>query len=410
MHETMNAKQIIETEHRVHLQTYTRSEVVFSRGKGVYLYDTDGRPYLDFVAGIAVNALGHCDEHLQRAISEQAARLWHCSNLYYSEPQVRLAQMLVENSFADKVFFCNSGTEAIEGAIKIARKWAAVNKGKHCFEIIAFHRSFHGRTMGALSATGQTKYWEGFQPMLPGFQFASFNDLTDVEHRIGPGTAAILVEPVQGEGGIYPAEQNFLQGLRDLCHRHQCLLMLDEIQCGLGRTGKLFAYEHYGIQPDILALAKPLAAGLPMGAILMTNAVAEAIRPGDHGSTFGGGPLVAHVATQTITRILDPALLEHVAQNGRYLISQLAERLASFEEVTAIRGLGLMIGIDIELDVKQIITTCLKNGLIIARAGENTLRLTPPLIVEQSQIDEAIEKLILSIQSVRGKNGSKSEN
>ncbi len=410
MDEPMNAKEIIETEHRVHLQTYARSEVVFSHGQGVYLYDTDGNAYLDFVAGIAVNALGHCDAHLQRALTEQAARLWHCSNLYYSEPQVRLAQILVDNSFADKVFFCNSGTEAMEGAIKFARKWATTNKGKDCYDIIAFNRSFHGRTMGALSATGQAKYWEGFQPMLPGFQFANFNDLEDVKRRIGPNTAAILVEPVQGEGGIHPADQDFMQGLRELCHRHQCLLMLDEIQCGLGRTGKLFAYEHYHIQPDIVALAKPLAAGLPIGAILMTEEIAGTIKPGDHGSTFGGGPLVAHIAVQTVKRILDSSLLDQVTQNGRYLISQLAQRLASFDEVTAIRGLGLMIGVDFQLDVKQIISASLKNGLIVARAGENTLRLTPPLIVERSHIDEAIDKLIHSIQHVRGSNGPKSKN
>jgi predicted acetylornithine/succinylornithine family transaminase len=406
----MNAKQIMETEHRVHLQTYARSEVVFSHGKGVYLYDTEGKKYLDFVAGIAVNALGHCDDQLQQALSEQAARLWHCSNLYYSEPQVRLAQILVEHSFADKVFFCNSGTEAMEGAIKIARKWAATVRGKHCFEIIAFHRSFHGRTMGALSATGQSKYWDGFQPMLPGFQFAQFNDLHDVEQRMGPATAGILVEPVQGEGGIYPAEADFMPALRELCHRHQCLLLLDEIQCGLGRTGKFFAYEHYGIQPDILVLAKPLAGGLPMGAILMTDAVAKTMKPGDHGSTFGGGPLVAHVASHAVSRILDQAFLQKVTQTGQYLISQLAQRLADFEEVTAIRGLGLMIGIDLQLDVKKLIAVCLENGLIVARAGENTLRLTPPLIVEKSHVDEAIEILTRSIQIARGNHGTKSKN
>ncbi|MDZ7332520.1 MAG: aspartate aminotransferase family protein [candidate division KSB1 bacterium] len=410
MDKKMNAKQIIEAEHRVHLQTYARSEVVFSHGKGVYLYDVAGKAYLDFVAGIAVNALGHCDPQLQQALTEQAARLWHCSNLYYSEPQVRLAQLLVDHSFADKVFFCNSGTEAIEGAIKIARKWATVNRGKDSHEIIAFNRSFHGRTMGALSATGQPKYWEGFEPMLPGFQFATFNDLNDVESRIGPKTAAIMVEPVQGEGGIHPAEPEFLQGLKELCRKQQCLLVLDEIQCGLGRTGKFFAYEHYGIEPDILALAKPLAGGLPMGAILMTDAVASAIKTGDHGSTFGGGPLVAHVAAHTVSRILGHGLLQQVAHNGRYLISQLAERLSPFEEVTAIRGLGLMIGIDFKLDVKQVIATCLNNGLIVARAGESTLRLTPPLIIERNHIDEAIDKLVQSIQIVRGKNGSKSKN
>ncbi|MDZ7265354.1 MAG: aspartate aminotransferase family protein [candidate division KSB1 bacterium] len=404
----MTTQQIIETEHRVHLQTYARSEIVFTHGQGVYLYDADGKPYLDFLSGIAVNALGHCDPQLQEALREQAARLWHCSNLYYSEPQVKLAALLVENSFADKVFFCNSGTEAIEGAIKFARKWAAVTKGSDCFEIIAFHRSFHGRTMGALSATGQSKFWEGFQPLLPGFQFANFNDLPDVEHRINSRTAAILVEPVQGEGGVYPAEPAFLRGLHRLCQQNNCLLILDEIQCGLGRTGKAFAYEHYGIQPDIMALAKPLAAGLPMGAILMTDAVANAIKSGDHGSTFGGGPLVAHVAFHAVKKILDQSLLNQVAANGHYLVAQLSQRLADFPEITAIRSLGFMIGIDLALDVKKVVSACMQHGLIVGRAGENTLRLTPPLIITKTHIDEAIDKLIQSILLVRENHGKKS--
>lgn len=406
----MTAQQTIETEHRVHLQTYARTDVVFTRGQGVYLYDADGKSYLDFLAGIAVNALGHCDPQLQQALLEQASRLWHCSNLYYSEPQVKLAALLVENSFADKVFFCNSGAEAIEGALKFARKWARATRGDDCFEIVAFNRSFHGRTMGALSATGQSKFWQGFQPMLPGFQFANFNDLADVVRRINSHTAAILVEPVQGEGGVYPAEPAFLKGLHQLCREHNCLLILDEIQCGLGRTGKAFAYEHYGIQPDIMVLAKPLAAGLPMGAILLTDAVAGTIKSGDHGSTFGGGPLVAYVAYQAVQKILDKSLLNQVTENGHYFISQLEQRLAGYPEIIAIRGLGFMIGIDMAVDVKTVVSASLQNGLIVGRAGENTLRLTPPLIVSRSHIDEAIDKLIQSISWVRKNHGETSKN
>jgi acetylornithine/N-succinyldiaminopimelate aminotransferase len=406
----MNSKEIIETEKRVHLQTYLRSEIVFTHGKGAYLYDSEGNRYLDFIAGIAVNAFGHCDEQLQQVLQEQATKLWHCSNLYYSEPQVRLATLLVDNSFADKVFFCNSGAEAIEGSIKIARKWASATKGENSYEIIAFNRSFHGRTMGALSATGQSKFWEGFQPMLPGFQFANFNDLESVENLITDKTCAVLVEPIQGEGGVYPAEIEFLKGLRDLCNIKNCLLILDEIQCGLGRTGNLFAYEHYGILPDMVALAKPIAAGLPMGAILLTDSVAEQIKPGDHGSTFGGSPLVASVAEHAVTRILNKSFLQQISNNGQYLISRLEDLRSRFDEINSIRGMGLMVGMDVTVDVKKIIHACLKNGLLVAKAGENTVRFTPPLIIEKSHIDEAIEKITKAFKQVRVENGQKSEN
>ena len=406
----MNSKEIIETEKRVHLQTYLRSEIVFTHGKGAYLYDSEGNRYLDFIAGIAVNAFGHCDEQLQQVLQEQATKLWHCSNLYYSEPQVRLATLLVDNSFADKVFFCNSGAEAIEGSIKIARKWASATKGENSYEIIAFNRSFHGRTMGALSATGQSKFWEGFQPMLPGFQFANFNDLESVENLITDKTCAVLVEPIQGEGGVYPAEIEFLKGLRDLCDIKNCLLILDEIQCGLGRTGNLFAYEHYGILPDMVALAKPIAAGLPMGAILLTDSVAEQIKPGDHGSTFGGSPLVASVAEHAVTRILNKSFLQQISNNGQYLISRLEDLRSRFDEINSIRGMGLMVGMDVTVDVKKIIHACLKNGLLVAKAGENTVRFTPPLIIEKSHIDEAIEKITKAFKQVRVENGQKSEN
>lgn len=406
----MNSKEIIETEKRVHLQSYLRSEIVFTHGKGVYLYDSAGKRYLDFVAGIAVNAFGHCDNQLQQVLQEQASKLWHCSNLYYSEPQVRLGQLLVDNSFADKVFFCNSGTEAIEGAIKIARKWALATKGENSFDIIAFNRSFHGRTMGALSATGQSKFWDGFQPMLPGFQFANFNDLESVKNLIRNKTCAVLVEPVQGEGGVYPAEFEFLKGLRELCKNKNYLLILDEIQCGLGRTGKLFAYEHYDILPDIVTLAKPIAAGLPMGAILMTDAVADWIKPGDHGSTFGGSPLVASVAEHAVGRILNKSFLQQIKENGQYLITCLENLRSRVDEITSIRGIGLMAGMDVTVDVKKVIHACMDDGLVVAKAGENTIRFTPPLIIEKSHIDEAIEKLIKALEQVRKENGPESEN
>ncbi|MCI0495232.1 aspartate aminotransferase family protein [candidate division KSB1 bacterium] len=406
----MNSKKIIETEKQVHLQTYLRSEIVFTHGKGVYLYDSDGKRYLDFIAGIAVNAFGHCDEQLQQVLKAQAAKLWHCSNLYYSEPQVRLAKILVDNSFADKVFFCNSGAEAIEGTIKIARKWATATKGENSFEIIAFNRSFHGRTMGALSATGQAKFWEGFKPMLSGFQYANFNDLESVKNLITEKACAVMVEPVQGEGGVYPAEIEFLQGLRELCNSKNCLLILDEIQCGLGRTGNLFAYEHYGILPDMVALAKPIAAGLPMGAILLTDAVADPMKYGDHGSTFGGGPLVASIAEHSVSRVLEKSFLQEIKKNGHYLLAQLKNLRSRFNEIIAIRGIGLMIGMDVSVDVKKIIHACMETELVVAKAGDNTIRLTPPLIIEKAHIDEAVEKLIKAFEKVRKENGQKSEN
>jgi acetylornithine/N-succinyldiaminopimelate aminotransferase len=406
----MLTKEIIETEKQVLLQTYLRSEIVFTYGKDVYLYDSDGKRYLDFVAGIAVNAFGHCDNQLQQVLQEQAARLWHCSNLYYSEPQVRLGKLLVDNSFADKVFFCNSGAEAIEGAIKIARKWAFATKGENSYEIIAFNRSFHGRTMGALSATGQSKFWEGFTPMLPGFQIANFNDLESVKNLITDKTCAVLVEPVQGEGGVYPAEFEFLRSLRELCISKNYLLILDEIQCGLGRTGNLFAYEHYGILPDIVALAKPIAAGLPMGAILLTDAVAAQIKPGDHGSTFGGSPLVASVAESVVERICDKSFLKRVTEHGHYLITQLENLRLRVDEIGSIRGIGLMVGMDVNVDVKKVIQACAESGLLVSKAGENTIRFTPPLIIEKSDIDEAMEKLIIALERVRAENGKKSEN
>ncbi len=401
----MLTKEIIETEKRVHLQTYLRSEIVFTHGKGVYLYDSEGKRYLDFISGIAVNAFGHCDEQFQRVLTKQAAKLWHCSNLYYSEPQVRLAKILVDNSFADKVFFCNSGTEAVEGALKIARKYATSTKDENCFDIIAFNRSFHGRTIGALSATGQPKFWEGFKPLLAGFEYANFNDLESVEKLISEKTCAIIVEPIQGEGGIYPAEIEFLNGLRELCHNNRCLLILDEIQCGLGRTGNLFVYEHYGILPDIVTLAKPIAAGLPMGAILLTDTVAKQIKYGDHGSTFGGSPLVASVAELVVERIHDKSFLKRVKENGHYLITQLENLRLRFEEIGSIRGIGLMVGMDVNVDVNKIIRSCAENGLLLLKAGENTMRFIPPLIIEKSHIDEAIEKLIKAFEKVREENG-----
>ncbi len=393
---------------KVLLGTYSRPDFVISHGKGVYLYDTGGKKYLDFVSGIAVNAFGYNDKQTQKALLEQSQRLWHCSNLYYTEPQVKLADLLVEKTFADKAFFCNSGTEAIEAAIKFARKWASVTRGKEDFQIIAFNRSFHGRTYGALAATGQPKLWENFGPMLPGFEFADFNNLESVKKRISDKTVAVLVEPVQGEGGVYPATPDFLQGLRQLCDKYNCLLILDEIQCGFGRTGSFCAYEQYDIVPDMITVAKPIAGGLPLGAVLMKDHIASHIKPGDHGTTFGGGPLVTFVAHDILKRISRQSFLDSVKEKSDYIFAQLNQLQGKIPGIVSVRGKGLMIGIELNVDTQTVINKCAENGLLICKTGGNAVRFLPSLIVEKKHIDEAVEKFSNVLIKVGKNNAEKS--
>ena len=389
----MKAQQLVDIENQVLLGTYARPDFVISHGKGAYIFDSDGRQYLDFVSGIAVNAFGHTDEQSQKVLAEQASKLWHCSNLYHTEPQVELAKLLVDNTFADKVFFCNSGTEAVEAAIKFARKWGRAEKGEAAIEIISMHKSFHGRTYGALSATGQPTLHEGFQPLLPGFSFADFNDLNSVKEKMTENVCAVIVEPVQGEGGINPADEAFLVGLRQLCDENNVLLIFDEIQCGFGRTGLFCAYEHYNITPDILTAAKPIAAGLPLGAVLMTDDVAKNIKPGDHGTTFGGGPIAAAVAKDVLQRILDPELLSHVREMSEYFLQQLTALQKNFKQITNVRGKGLMLAISLTVDPKELIRACAENGLLICKTGGDAVRFLPPLNVAKKQIDEGVQKL-----------------
>ena len=389
----MKAQQLVDIENQVLLGTYARPDFVISHGKGAYIFDSDGRQYLDFVSGIAVNAFGHTDEQSQKVLAEQASKLWHCSNLYHTEPQVELAKLLVDNTFADKVFFCNSGTEAVEAAIKFARKWGRAEKGEAAIEIISMHKSFHGRTYGALSATGQPTLHEGFQPLLPGFSFADFNDLNSVKEKMTENVCAVIVEPVQGEGGINPADEAFLVGLRQLCDENNVLLIFDEIQCGFGRTGLFCAYEHYNITPDILTAAKPIAAGLPLGAVLMTDDVAKNIKPGDHGTTFGGGPIAAAVAKDVLQRILDPELLSHVREMSEYFLQQLTALQKNFKQITNVRGKGLMLAISLTADPKELIRACAENGLLICKTGGDAVRFLPPLNVAKKQIDEGVQKL-----------------
>ncbi|MBX7254143.1 MAG: aspartate aminotransferase family protein [Candidatus Promineofilum sp.] len=383
----MDTQSIITDESQYLMQTYRRADIVLARGDGVYLFDTDGRRYLDFMSGIAVAALGHADPDVTAAVAQQAATLTHVSNLFHTIPQVGLARRLATHSFADRVFFTNSGAEAIEGALKFARKWArGRGPGKH--EIVAFSGSFHGRTMGALSVTYKAAYREPFAPLVPGVCFAPFNDLDAAAAVISDATCAVLVEPVQGEGGIHAATPAFLRGLRALCDQHGALLIFDEIQCGLGRTGRLWAHEAAGVTPDIMTLAKPLANGLPIGAILLTENVAAAVGPGEHGSTFAGGPVVCRAGEVVFDRVSDPAFLAAVAANGEYLRERL--RALASPLVVEVRGAGLLVGVELKTAVAPILAAARQRGLLVINAGDNTLRIAPPLIVTRDHIDAAV--------------------
>ena len=383
----MDTQSIITDESQYLMQTYRRADIVLARGDGVYLFDTDGRSYLDFMSGIAVAALGHADPDVTAAVAQQAATLTHVSNLFHTIPQVGLARRLVTHSFADRVFFTNSGAEAIEGALKFARKWArGRGAGKH--EIVAFNGSFHGRTMGALSVTYKAVYREPFAPLGPGVCFAPFNDLDAAAALISDATCAVIVEPVQGEGGIHTATPAFLRGLRALCDQHGALLIFDEIQCGLGRTGRLWAHEAAGVTPDIMTLAKPLANGLPIGAILMTEAVAAAVGPGEHGSTFAGGPVVGRAGEVVFDRVSNPAFLAAVAANGAYLRERLRELASPL--VDEVRGEGLLVGVELNTAVAPILAAARQRGLLVINAGDTILRIAPPLIITREDIDEAV--------------------
>lgn len=389
----MSLVDVVAAEAKYLVPTYTRPGTVFSHGQGAYLYDSDGRRYLDFMSGIAVNALGHADGEWVEAVCDQAGRLTHVSNLYHTVPHVELARRLVEHSFADRVFFCNSGAEANEAALKFARKSARTYHngpgqpfGKTKF--VAFSAGFHGRTMGALSTTHKDQYRSPFVPLVPGVTFAPFNDLEAAADKIDADTCAVIVEPVQGEGGVRPADPDFLAGLRNLCDEHQALLIFDEVQCGLGRTGTLWAYEAYGVTPDIMTLAKPLAGGLPIGAVLVTETIAQAIQVGDHGSTFAAGPLVCRAAQVVFDRVSQPAFLDGVREKGAYLMELLGAQDA--EHIIEKRGAGLLVGIEFSRPVAPLIAAAREKGLLVINAGERVLRLCPPLIIAPEQIEEAV--------------------
>jgi len=405
----MTINDIIDLEPLAVLGTYARAPFVLDHGQGCWVYDTDGNAYLDCVAGIAVNALGHADPALIAALTDQANALWHVSNLYHTAPHARLARKLCETSFADRVFFCNSGAEANEGAFKFARKWATDHYGPQKHAIVAFTGAFHGRTFGALAATPREKYQAPFRPLLPGVRIAPFNDLAGTAAVMDDDVCAVVVEPVQGEGGVHPVDPDFLHGLRDLCDQHNALLIFDEIQCGLGRTGALWAHQGYGVTPDLLTAAKPLAGGLPMGAVLMTARVADVMHPGDHGSTFAGSPLVSAVAEAVLARVTEPAFLADVAAKGAYLRERLEE--INSPHITEVRGRGLMVGVELDLPAADAVNAGYRHGLLLVAAGAHTLRLVPPLVITRAEIDLLIERLSAVLTAVErpvnwGKQGN----
>jgi len=384
----VNSKQIIELNHKYVIDTYGKQRTLaLVRGEGSMVQDADGRTYLDFLSGLAVNGLGHCHPHVVEAIKRQAETLIHVSNLYYNEPQVVLAERLVKNSFAAKCFFCNSGAEANEAALKLARKWGNTSgKGAN---VLTMRNSFHGRTLATITATGQEKFQRNFQPLMPGFKYASFNDLRSVEEALDDGFCAVMLELVQAEGGVNVATKEFAKGLRKLCDKRGLLLILDEVQTGMGRTGRLFSYEHYGIEPDIMSLAKSLAGGVPMGAMLANSKVADVLQPGDHASTFGGNPLASAAANATLEVMTSDGFLANVRELSRYLFERLGEITRGRGFIKEIRGLGMLVGIEFDSPVKKVVSDCLERGLIVGTAGEKVLRLLPPLTTTRVEIDEA---------------------
>jgi acetylornithine aminotransferase len=383
-----NSEQWIARADRVIMKTYGRYPIVPVRGEGCRLWDADGKMYLDFLAGVAVNNLGHCHPKVVKAIQEQAARLIHCSNYYHIPAQVELAELLCSHSFADRAFFCNSGAEANEAAIKLARKYSRETFGPERFAIITAAESFHGRTMATVSATGQEKVQRFFDPLLHGFLHVPFNDAAAIAAAVTPQTCAVMLEPIQGEGGVNVPAPGYLREVREICDRHGLLLILDEVQTGLGRTGRLFAHEHFGILPDIMTLAKALAGGAPIGAMLARDRFAEAFSPGTHGSTFGGNPLMTAAALAAVNALFDEGLLERAQTMGAYLVRQLEGLQAKHSVVEAVRGIGLMVGMKLTIPGGDIVKQGHARGLLLNVTHDTVLRFVPPLVVSEAEIDE----------------------
>ena len=391
--------EVIKKDQSFSVPVAARPDFVLARGEGVTLWDTEGKSYTDWVAGIAVNALGYGDAELTDVVNKQMnTGLIHVSGLYHTQALAELAELLCENSFADKVYFCNSGAEAIEGALKFARKVAYNRDKANKTKVVSFSDAFHGRTMGALAITPKEKYQTPFKPMVPGAVVGEFNSIESASTVIDDDTVAVIVEPVQGEGGINIATADFLQALRRLCDKRDAVLIFDEIQCGLGRTGDLWGHTFSGITPDIMTLAKPLAGGLPVGAILTTEAVGSAMQPGDHGSTFSGGAVVMRAAEVVIKRVLSDGFLEHVQEVGEYLLDRLSE--INSPHIRDVRGRGLIAGIELDVGPAEVVQKGYEHGLLLVSSGTNVVRFVPPLVVEKNHVDELIEKLTVILEGI----------
>ena len=375
------------------IQTYKRYPIAFDRGEDVYLIDTEGKRYLDFGGGIAVCALGYSNDVYKNALKAQIDKGIHFSNYFYSEPLKEAAENVTRITGMDKVFFCNSGSEANEGALKLARKYAIVNGHDHRHEIVSMDKAFHGRSMGALSVTGTKKYREPYEPMLAGVHFATYNDLASVEALVNDNTYAIIVEALQGEGGIYPADPDFLQGIRKICDERDIMMICDEVQCGMGRSGKMFAFEHYGIRPDIMTMAKGIGSGITVGAFAAPAKVADCMVPGDHGTTFGGNPLAMTAVNATIREFESRDLVAHAAEIGSYLGEKLQKLVDEKEVCASTRGLGLMRGLELKEAAAPYIGAALEKGLVLMAAGTNVIRFVPPLVIEKKHVDEMIAVL-----------------
>jgi acetylornithine/N-succinyldiaminopimelate aminotransferase len=389
----MDSQALMMLSEKYIANTYARYPVLLVRGKGTRVWDLEGEEYLDFVSGLAVCNLGHCHPKIVKTIQDQAEKLIHVSNFYYIEPQIQLASLLCKHSFADKVFFCNSGAEANEGAFKLARKFAKEKMGKDRYEIITMERSFHGRTLATLTATGQDKFHKGYDPLMPGFKYVPFDDIGAVKNAIDPKTCAVMVEPIQGEGGVNCPSEGYLKALREICDEKRLLLIFDEVQVGMGRTGKLFAYEHDGVEPDMLTLAKSLAGGVPIGALLIKKGIADSFKPGDHASTFGGNPLASAAGVTALTTIIEEGMLENCQEMGDYFISELEEMKKKFPFIKEVRGKGLILGMELKIEGGSIVKEMLKKKILINCTMGNVLRFLPPLIVTKEEVDRVVKAL-----------------
>jgi len=398
----LSTQGIINLTSKYIANTYNRFPIAITKGKGCRVWDADGKEYLDFVAGLAVCNLGHCHPKVVKAIQEQAEKLIHISNLYHIEPQAQLAELLCKNSFADKAFFCNSGAEANEAAIKLTRKYFK-DKGENRFQIITMEKSFHGRTMATLAATGQKKFQQGFEPLLEKFIYVPFNDIKAVANAITPQTAAVMIEPIQGEGGVNIPSETYLKELKVLCREKGLLLIFDEVQVGMGRTGKLFAYEHYGVTPDIMTLAKGLAGGVAIGSMLATDEVAKSFVPGTHASTFGGNPLATAAGIAAIKAVLEEGMLENCQTVGKYLLEKLNKLKTEYPFIKEVRGKGLIIGMELTIPGADIVRNCMEKGLLINCTSDTILRFIPPLVATEKDVDEmmGILKKQLSVSSAQ---------